>query len=85
MTGDGRRDLEKALRQSRQALPVGTALAVLGAAVLWGLHRFLGLPTWAALLLGFFVVFGAVGDAINILYVRRKLRGVEPAERSESE
>jgi hypothetical protein len=38
-----------------------------------GLNRFVGLPAWVCWLLGFFAVFGAVGDAINIVYLRRRL------------
>ena len=71
---DDRRDLEKALRKSRRALPINIAFAIVGVALLWTAHHFFGLAAWAAYVLGPFAVFGAVGDAINILYVRRKLR-----------
>ena len=48
------------------------------------LNRFAGLPAWVCWFLGFFAVFGAVGDAINIVYLRRRLArtaGNLPAEK----
>ena len=69
-----RRELEKALRKSRRALPINLAFAAFGVVVLWLANRFGWLPTWAAITLGFFAVFGALGDAINIPHVRSRLR-----------
>jgi uncharacterized membrane protein len=66
--------LEKALRLSRRALPFGAGFAVVAVAVLWGLHLWLRFPSWIAWGLSFFATFGPVGDAINIVYCRRKLR-----------
>jgi hypothetical protein len=77
---DERMDLEKALRKSRRALPINAAFATLGVGILWCAHRFAGLPTWAAYTLGFFVIFGALGDAINIPYVRYRLRRLGAAK-----
>lgn len=78
VSGDERKELEKALRVSRRAVPIQSAWAILGVVVLWVFYRFLGLPAWAALVLGFFAVFGAVSDAINIPYIYRKLNRLEP-------
>jgi hypothetical protein len=72
-----RRDLEKALRKSQRALPINLAFAALAIGVLWAAYQFVGLPQWAAYALGFFAVFGAVGDAINIPYVRHRLRRLD--------
>jgi hypothetical protein len=74
---DERKDLEKALRKSRRSLPVNIGFALLGVALLWALHAFAGLPGWAAYALGFFAVFGALGDALNIPYVKRRLRRLD--------
>jgi hypothetical protein len=69
-----RRELEKALRQSRRALPFNAAFALVSVVVLYLLRQHAGLPTWAACGIGVFAVFGAVSDAINIPYTKRKLR-----------
>jgi hypothetical protein len=79
--GDDRMELEKALRKSRRALPINVAFAALGVGVLWAAHQLAGLPTWAAYTLGFFAVFGALGDAINIPYVRHRLRRLDAEKR----
>jgi hypothetical protein len=68
-----RREEAKHLRQSRRALWPNTVLGATSVALLYGLNRFVGLPAWVCWLLGFFAVFGAVGDAINIVYLRRRL------------
>jgi len=82
---DERKELEKALRKSRRALPVSVGFALVAAGLLWVLHDHAGLPTWAAFTLGFFAIFGAVGDAINIPFCKAKLRRLEatsePADR----
>jgi hypothetical protein len=77
---NSRMDLEKALRSSRRALPINIAFATLGGLSLWAAHEHAGLPTWAAYTLGFFAVFGALGDAINIPYVRCRLRRLVAAK-----
>jgi hypothetical protein len=79
---DERRELEKALRKSQRALPINAGFAVIAAGLLWALHEHAGLPTWAALTLGFFAVFGAVGDVINIPFCKAKLRRLEAAPRA---
>ncbi len=84
MTRDERGDLEKALRQSRRALPFEILLAVGGAVVLWALHHYLRLPMWVALILALFVVLGAIGDAINIPYTKRQLRRLDTEEERRS-
>jgi hypothetical protein len=75
-----RPELEKALRSSRRALPINLAFAGLGIVILWTACQLVGLPTWAAVTLGFFAVFGALGDAINISYVRSRLRRLNAAK-----
>lgn len=74
---DERKNLEKALRQSRRSLPVKIGFALLSVALLWALHAFAGLPGWAAYALGFVAVYAVVGDAINIPYVKRRLRRLD--------
>ena len=71
---DERKELEKALWNSRLSLPINTVFAVLGVAVVWSLHRYVGVTAWAAYVLGLFAVFSAISDAINIPYVKYKLR-----------
>jgi len=73
-----RKALERALRVSRRTLPINLSFSLFGVAVLWFLHRFFGLPAWAAIALGFFAVFGAVSDVINIPYIHTKLNRLEP-------
>ena len=68
-----REELEKALRQSRRALPVETAVGCVLACGLWALHRFAGLETWAAWTIGVFGLFGTIGDLINIVHAKRAL------------
>jgi hypothetical protein len=43
-----RQELEKALRLSRRALPIGVGFAVVALGVLWGLHLWLSFPSWIA-------------------------------------
>lgn len=74
LTPDERKDFEKALRQSRASLWGNVRFAIASVIVLWALHRFLGLPAWLGYLLGCFAVFGALSDAINIPYVKARLR-----------
>ena len=79
-----RRELEKALRNSRRSLPINLLFACLSLAVLWAARQYAGLPLAAALFLGFFGVFGALGDALNIPYVKRRLRKLSKRAYSES-
>lgn len=69
-----RAGLEKGLRLSRRALPAATGFALVSIGLLWRLHLLGRLPTWAAYLIGFLAGFGAVGDALNVVYSRRRLR-----------
>jgi hypothetical protein len=69
-----RRGLEKALRSSLRILPIYVTIAMVGITLLWGAHEYLGLPAWIAYVFGIVSAYAVVGDAINILYVRRKLR-----------
>jgi len=71
--GKSQKELEKALRKSRRALPYQAAFGVAAALGVWAAHRFLGLSSWLAWLLAFFALFGALGDAINIIYCQRAL------------
>lgn len=78
MTGEQRRaELEKALRQSRRALPSGIVFGVVGVGAIWGLQAWLQFPAWLAWVVGTFAVIGAVVDAINIPYCKRELRRLE--------
>jgi hypothetical protein len=71
---DDRKELGKALRVSRRMLPAGFVLAVVAGVLLWAATRYLGLPVWVAWVVFAFAAVGAVGDLINVIYVRRKLR-----------
>jgi hypothetical protein len=73
--------VQKGLRLSRGAFPVGSIFAALVVAVLWGLHRVGWVPAWVAYVVGLFAVFGAMGDALNIVYSRRRLRRLEEETR----
>ena len=72
-------ELEKALGKSRRALPISLGFSILALIALWASHSYAGLPTWAALSLGFFATFGAVSDAINIPYCQARLRRLQAA------
>ena len=72
---DSREALGKALRVSRRMLPGGLVLTLVAGVLLWVATRYLALEVWVAWVLFVFAAFGAVGDLINIAYVRRKLRG----------
>ena len=74
---ESRKELEKALRLSRRALPFGFASGLVAVAVFWGVQFWLRFPTWIAWGLSFVAVLVPVGDAINIVYCRRKLRHFE--------
>jgi hypothetical protein len=63
---------------------MGLVFGLLAVAVLWALHEFAGLPTWAAIFLGFFAVFGALGDAINILYINRRIHPIDRQQKGKS-
>jgi len=71
---EDRRGLEKALRSSLRTFPIFLTIAVVGVAPLWDAHEYLGLPAWIAYVFGLVAGYAVVGDAINIFYVRRKLR-----------
>jgi hypothetical protein len=68
------KELEKALRISRRALPFQTVVGLVFLAAIWGLHVWLRFPAWIAWVASVLAIFGAVSDAINILYCRRALR-----------
>ena len=77
-----RPDLEKALRQSRRAIPHQTVFAITSVTAIWALQRWLHFPTWIAWLIGFFGVFGFVGDVFNVVYcswARRRSAGNDGA------
>ena len=72
-------------RQSRQALPVGIGCAAVLGGIAWLAQRRLGLPWWSLVLVGAVAVFGPVGDTINLLVLRRRLRRIERAESRSSD
>jgi hypothetical protein len=72
---DDLKTAEKNLKRSRRALPVGVVFAALVGLLLWLANRYWGLPAWIAWLVFAFAAFTAVGDAINILYLTRRLAG----------
>jgi hypothetical protein len=72
-----RNALERDLRLSRRALRFGVGFALAALGVVWGLHAWLRFPSWIGWGLSFFAVFGPIGDAINIVHCRQKLRHVE--------
>lgn len=69
-----RQELASGLRKSRRALPYQVAIASVLLAAIWGVHLWIRLPVWIAWLASVLAVFGAVGDAINIVYCGRALR-----------
>lgn len=72
-----------ALRKSRRALPYQVVIALVLLAAIWACQLSMRFPVWIAGLASAAAVFGAVGDALNILHCRRALRrlgsGVEDA------
>lgn len=70
------KELEKAKRRSRAAIPVYACIFLLAACVLWLLNKFVTIPTWlAAIVLGL-TGFTFVGDVINYLYCDRALKAL---------
>ena len=68
------KELEKALRQSRRALPLQAGVGLVFLAAIWGLRLWLHFPVWIAWPASVLAIFGAASDALNILYCRRELR-----------
>ena len=77
------KELEKHLRQSKQAIPGVLAFGLIVLLILLVAEAFCDVPWWVYVLLLWVVPFGLIGDGINILYIRRKLKalksGDEPA------
>jgi protein-S-isoprenylcysteine O-methyltransferase Ste14 len=69
-----RAELEAGLSRSRRALPVQAVIAVVVLAMLGGIRVWLHWPIWIVVLGAVLGVAGLVGDTINVLYARRKLR-----------
>jgi membrane-bound metal-dependent hydrolase YbcI (DUF457 family) len=71
------KDLRKYLRQSKRALPVYSAILFVICAVLFVLTRFISVPLPITGLLIGVALFSVLGDAINIAYIKWKLRGID--------
>jgi hypothetical protein len=85
MVDDG--DIKKmrsALRQSQRALPIELGLVGLVGGLWWLAQRAIGLPWWGVWI-GWVVVgvtaFTAVGDAINVIHLKRRLRDLGADEK----
>lgn len=66
--------LRKSEAQSKRAAPLHGLLLLVSSASLWGLERFVAIPTWfVALVLGL-IAFTLAGDLINLCYCRWRLR-----------
>ncbi len=74
MTREGRPELERALRLSRRALPIELGFTVAASLILWVAWRQGWLASWVAIGLGVLAAIGAVADAVNIPYVKARLR-----------
>ena len=77
------KELEKYLRQSKQAIPGILAFGAIVLLILMVAEVFCDAP-WCVYLLSLWIVpFGLIGDGINIVYINRKLKAlkseVEPA------
>jgi hypothetical protein len=70
------KEWRKYYRQSVLALPVVIGFAAVLCAVLWGLSCCLTIPIWLTSTLVGIAIFSVLADAINILYLRAKLRAV---------
>lgn len=70
-------EVERGLRASRRALPLQIALAVIAITVAWALCRFAGLSIVLASLIAVLGSLGAVGDAVNVLVSRSRLRDLQ--------
>ncbi|MCB9849755.1 MAG: hypothetical protein H6817_03530 [Phycisphaerales bacterium] len=69
--------LQNLRTQSIRALPVCAVLLVLVAGLLFVIGRYVTIPRWlAAAMLGV-GIFTVAGDAINIVYLTRRLRRVD--------
>jgi hypothetical protein len=77
------KELEKYLRQSKQAIPGILAFGAIVLLILMVAEVFCDVPWWVYVLCLWVVPFGLIGDGINIVYINRRLKslksGVEPA------
>ena len=77
------RELEKRLRQSKQALLGTLAFAAIVLLTLMVAQVFSEVPWWAYVLFLWVVPFGLIGDGINIIHICRRLKtlrsGIGPA------
>jgi hypothetical protein len=67
-------DWRKHWRQSIQALPVAVGCLAALCGILFVVNLFVSVPMWLATLLVGIAAFSVVGDAINIVYLGRKLQ-----------
>ena len=77
------KELEKYLRQSKQAIRGILAFGAIVLLILLVAAIFCDVPCWVYVVLLWVVPFGLIGDGINIVYIGRKLKAlkseVEPA------
>jgi hypothetical protein len=60
-------------RKSLRALPAHAAFVLLVALAGWAAHHWLHLPQWLAAAIGMLSAMGLVGDALNVLYLGRRI------------
>jgi hypothetical protein len=64
-------------RKSLRALPGHAVFLILVVLALWGAHRWLHLPPWLAAAIGVLSTMGLLGDALNVLYLGRRIAAAD--------
>lgn len=70
------KQLRKYLRRSKQAIPGVICFGAIVLAILLVFDIFFNIRWWIYLLCLWIVPFGLIGDAINILFINRKLKRI---------
>ncbi|NIP24099.1 MAG: hypothetical protein GWN67_07860 [Phycisphaerae bacterium] len=68
------KELEKASRRSRMAIPVVGCFLLFIVAVIWLLNKYINIPTWLSIIVIGMTAFGFIGDVINYFYCDWKLK-----------
>ena len=68
------REVEKHLRQSRNALPVLVGIVAISSLTLWLVRAFTPIPIWLTVVIVGMPLFTLVGDLINIALCSAKLK-----------
>ena len=71
------KELQKGCRKSKQAIPIEAAMLVVVFGMLWLLERFLTISLWVKVIVIGMLLYGLVGDILNVYFCNRRLRKLE--------